>query len=166
MRWNDQEPPKVTKAKPGDGAAALVQARDGLTWGEEVEAAVDLVVLAVGMQPADVSALVESLKLPVGADRFLQEVHPKLRPVELAVNGVLVAGTSQGPKDITESSRRRPPRLPKRPRCSRPGTSSSTPSWRTSMRRSARAPAPVSPSARTRAPSSCTTTPTVANARS
>ncbi len=55
------------------------------------------------MQPADVSALVESLKLPVGADRFLQEVHPKLRPVELAVNGVLVAGTSQGPKDITES---------------------------------------------------------------
>jgi heterodisulfide reductase subunit A2 len=103
VRWNDQEPPTVAKAKPGDGSAALVRARDGLTWGEEVEAAVDLVVLAVGMQPADVSALVESLKLPVGADRFLQEVHPKLRPVELAVNGVLVAGTSQGPKDITES---------------------------------------------------------------
>ena len=103
VRWSDQEPPKVTKAKPGDGAAALVQARDGLTWGEEVEAAVDLVVLAIGMQPADVSTLVESLKLPVGADRFLQEVHPKLRPVELAVNGVLVAGASQGPKDITES---------------------------------------------------------------
>jgi heterodisulfide reductase subunit A2 len=30
-------------------------------------------------------------------------VHPKLRPVELSVNGVLVAGTSQGPKDITEA---------------------------------------------------------------
>ena len=55
------------------------------------------------MQPADVSSLVDSLKLPVGADRFLQEVHPKLRPVELSVNGVLVAGTSQGPKDISES---------------------------------------------------------------
>ena len=103
VRWNDQEPPVVAKAKSGDGAAVLVRARDGLTWGEEVEAAVDLVVLAVGMQPADVSALAQSLKLPVGADRFLQEVHPKLRPVELAVNGVLVAGTSQGPKDITES---------------------------------------------------------------
>ena len=103
VRWNDQEPPTVAKAKPGDGSAALVRARDGLTWGEEVEAAVDLVVLAVGMQPADVSSLVESLKLPVGADRFLQEVHPKLRPVELSVNGVLVAGTSQGPKDITET---------------------------------------------------------------
>ena len=103
VRWNDQEPPVVAKAKPDDGAAVLVRARDGLTWGEEVEAAVDLVVLAVGMQPADVSSLVDSLKLPVGADRFLQEVHPKLRPVELSVNGVLVAGTSQGPKDITES---------------------------------------------------------------
>jgi heterodisulfide reductase subunit A len=103
VRWNDQEPPKVAKAKPGDGSAALVSARDGLTWGEEVEAAVDLVVLAVGMQPADVSSLVDSLKLPVGADRFLQEVHPKLRPVELSVQGVLVAGTSQAPKDITET---------------------------------------------------------------
>jgi len=103
VRWNDQEPPAVAKAKPGDGSAALVRARDGLTWGEEVEAAVDLVVLAVGMQPADVSSLVDSLKLPVGADRFLQEVHPKLRPVELSVQGVLVAGTSQGPKDITET---------------------------------------------------------------
>jgi heterodisulfide reductase subunit A2 len=103
VRWNDQEPPTVAKAKPGDGSAALVRARDGLTWGEEVEAAVDLVVLAVGMQPADVSSLVDNLKLPVGADRFLQEVHPKLRPVELSVNGVLVAGTSQAPKDITEA---------------------------------------------------------------
>ena len=103
VRWSDQEPPTVAKAKPGDGSAALVSARDGLTWGEEVEAAVDLVVLAVGMQPADISSLIDSLKLPVGADRFLQEVHPKLRPVELAVNGVFVAGTSQGPKDITEA---------------------------------------------------------------
>ena len=104
VRWNDQEPPTVAKAKPGEDCAALVRARDGLTWGEEVEAGVDLVVLAVGMQPADVSPLVDSLKLPVGADRFLQEVHPKLRPVELSVNGVLVAGTSQGPKDITETA--------------------------------------------------------------
>lgn len=103
VRWNDAQPPTVAKAKPGDGSAAVVRALDGLTWGEEVEAAVDLVVLAVGMQPAEVSVLVDSLKLPVGTDRFLQEVHPKLRPVELAVNGVLVAGTSQGPKDVNES---------------------------------------------------------------
>ena len=69
-----------------------------------MEAPADLVVLAVGMQPADVAPVVDALKLPVGADRFLQEVHPKLRPVELSVNGVLLAGTSQGPKDITETA--------------------------------------------------------------
>jgi heterodisulfide reductase subunit A len=43
------------------------------------------------------------LKLPRSADRFLQEVHPKLRPVELAVNGVMIAGACQAPMDITES---------------------------------------------------------------
>ena len=35
VRWNDQEPQTVTKAEPRDGAAALVQARGGLTSGEE-----------------------------------------------------------------------------------------------------------------------------------
>jgi heterodisulfide reductase subunit A len=102
--YDANEPPSVTKAPVGDSAPVLVRCRDGLTWGEEVEAAADLVVLAVGMTPADVKPLVEGLKLPVGTDRFLLEVHPKLRPVELTVTGVLVAGTCQGPKDITETA--------------------------------------------------------------
>ena len=37
-------------------------------------------------------------------DRFLLEVHPKLRPVETAVNGVILAGTAQGPMNIQEAS--------------------------------------------------------------
>jgi heterodisulfide reductase subunit A len=81
-----------------------VSCKDGLTWGQEVEAAVDLVVLAVGMVPAGATSLIEALKLPVGTDRFLLEVHPKLRPVELAVHGVFLAGASQGPKDAGEAS--------------------------------------------------------------
>jgi len=104
VRYDGAAPPTVTRASAKDGAAALVRCVDGLTWQEEVEAAVDLVVLAVGMTPADAATLIESLKLPVGADRFLLEVHPKLRPVELAVNGVLIAGASQGPKDVTETT--------------------------------------------------------------
>jgi len=60
-------------------------------------------VLATGMMPRSISDLVGMLKLPRSADRFLQEVHPKLRPVELAVNGVLIAGTCQAPMDIGES---------------------------------------------------------------
>jgi heterodisulfide reductase subunit A len=36
-------------------------------------------------------------------DRFLQEVHPKLRPVEVANTGILLAGTCQAPMDIGEA---------------------------------------------------------------
>jgi heterodisulfide reductase subunit A len=103
VRFAAAEPPAVSRGKQ-EGETALVRCKDGLTWGEEVEAAVDLVVLGVGMVPADVSSLVDGLKLPVGTDRFLLEVHPKLRPVEPSVNGVLLAGAAQGPKDVTETT--------------------------------------------------------------
>ena len=39
----------------------------------------------------------------MGADRFLQEIHPKLRPVEMAVGGILLAGTCQAPFDVGET---------------------------------------------------------------
>jgi heterodisulfide reductase subunit A len=55
------------------------------------------------MEPNNVSDLVEMMKLPAGADRFLQEVHPKLRPVEVSVAGILLAGTCQSPMDIGET---------------------------------------------------------------
>jgi heterodisulfide reductase subunit A len=102
-RYAGDSPPRVKKAPRDDENAVLVTVVDGLTWGEEIEVGVDLLVLAVGMMPADTSVLSENLKLAASADRFLQEVHPKLRPVEMAVNGVLLAGTCQSPKDICES---------------------------------------------------------------
>jgi heterodisulfide reductase subunit A2 len=43
------------------------------------------------------------MKLPTGMDGFLQEVHPKLRPVELANTGILLAGTCQAPMDVGEA---------------------------------------------------------------
>ena len=68
-----------------------------------MEVPVDLVVLAVGQEPNTITDLVEMMKLPVGADRFLQEVHPKLRPVEVSVAGILLAGTCQAPMDVGET---------------------------------------------------------------
>ena len=55
------------------------------------------------MMPSPVQDLVEMLKVAPGNDRFLLEVHPKLRPVETAVPGVVLAGTAQGPMNIQES---------------------------------------------------------------
>jgi heterodisulfide reductase subunit A len=104
FRYAPEEPPVVGPADPRSEHPLVVTVKDRLTFGEDVATPVDLVVLAVGMVPRNVNDLVGMLKLPVGPDGYLLEVHPKLRPVEAAVNGVLLAGTSQGPKDITESS--------------------------------------------------------------
>jgi heterodisulfide reductase subunit A len=103
FRFEAGEEPQVLQ-NPGSGAfPLLIKARDVLTFGEEIEAAVDLVVLAVGQEANDISDLVEKMKIPVGADRFLQEVHPKLRPVELPPAGMLLAGNCQAPFDVGES---------------------------------------------------------------
>ena len=103
LRFEAAEAPVVTQNGGSNGHPLSILVKDTLTFGEEVEVPVDLVVLAVGMEPNSVSDLVELMKLPVGPDRFLQEVHPKLRPVELSVAGVLLAGTCQSPMDIGEA---------------------------------------------------------------
>ena len=64
---------------------------------------VDLVVLATGVMPNPIEDIIQLLKMSPGTDRFLLEVHPKLRPVETAVPGVVLAGTAQGPMNIQES---------------------------------------------------------------
>ncbi len=104
FRFEPQDPPEVTRSSETDEYPISVKVKDVLTFGEEIEIPTDLVVLAVGMEPNEISSLVEMLKLPVGSDGFLLEVHPKLRPVELAVSGVLIAGTCQAPMDITETT--------------------------------------------------------------
>ena len=102
FRFEPEDPPVVEHNSSGRHPLK-VTVKDTLTFGEELEAEVDLVVLSVGMEPSDIKDLVEMIKLPVGADRFLQEVHPKLRPVEVANTGILLAGTCQAPMDVGEA---------------------------------------------------------------
>jgi len=99
MRHNEADQPVVTSDRTGH----TVKVKDVLTWGEELEVKADLVVLVTGMMPSDISLIKSQLKLPSSADRFLQEVHLKLRPVELANSGIFVAGTAQYPMDVTEA---------------------------------------------------------------
>jgi heterodisulfide reductase subunit A len=85
------------------GDKLMVRAEDTLLQ-RTVEVEADLVVLAVGLVPAaageDVAQL---LKLARTADGFLAEAHPKLRPVDTTSDGVFLAGTCQGPKDIPDT---------------------------------------------------------------
>jgi len=88
----------------GDDRVEAVRCWDDLL-ARRLEVPADLVVLSVGMRPRqpETDRYHEMLKAPVGLDGFFLERHPELAPVETAVEGVLVAGTAQGPKDIVDS---------------------------------------------------------------
>jgi heterodisulfide reductase subunit A len=70
--------------------------------GADVRFPVDLLVLVVGLKPT-ADNLAEQLKLARSEDGFYMELHPKLGPVQTAVQGVYLAGAAQGPKDVRES---------------------------------------------------------------
>lgn len=86
-----------------EGEKALVKIKDILTWGREMEVESDLVVLVTGMVPRDNAGLVEILKVPTGLDGFFNEVHPKLKPVEIVMDGIFIAGTCHFCKNVTET---------------------------------------------------------------
>ena len=85
------------------GGKLVVRGEDTLL-GEVYEEAADLVVLAVGLRPGkDTAELSRLLNIPVGADGFFLEAHPKLGPVETTTDGIYLAGCCQGPKDIVDA---------------------------------------------------------------
>jgi len=100
MRFPDQTPPSVATMADGRLAVTVV---DALTGNEELTLPADLVVLVTGMVPRENADLTSVLKLPVGVDGFYNEIHPKLRPVETVVAGVMIAGACQSPKTSSEA---------------------------------------------------------------
>jgi len=60
-------------------------------------------VLATAMVPARNGDLARKLRIATDPYGFLQEAHPKLRPVETLTAGVFVAGAAQAPKDIPDT---------------------------------------------------------------
>ena len=102
VKYPKAHPPQVMR-DPRSDFSLIVQSKDLLTEGLEVAMPADLVVLSTGVGPHDYSIIADLYCCAVGADDFLLEVHPKLRPVELAVAGVFLAGSCQGPMDIGET---------------------------------------------------------------
>jgi heterodisulfide reductase subunit A len=85
-----------------DGRLA-VRAEETLL-GEIVEIPVDMVVLSTAMVPtADAEQVAQLFHITRSEDGFFLEAHPKLRPVETAMDGILLAGTCQAPKDIPDT---------------------------------------------------------------
>ncbi len=97
-------PPGQKPEVAGEKRADAVRCFDDLL-GRPLEVPTDLVILSVGMrarQP-ETAKFHDMLKASLGLDGFFLERHPELAPVETAVEGVLLAGTVQGPKDIVDS---------------------------------------------------------------
>jgi len=100
LLYQEKEPPVVEHK----GDFVRVSMKDVLTKKRELELETDLLILVTGMVPrADSQSVASKLKIPVGSDKFFNEIHPKLRPVETVINGVFLGGSCQGPKNITES---------------------------------------------------------------
>ena len=85
------------------GEQAKITINDLLTAGQEITVTADLVVLVTGMVPRDNIDLNRILKVPIGKDKFYNEIHPKLRPVETVIDGLVISGCCQGPRNIHES---------------------------------------------------------------
>jgi len=86
-----------------EGKKTIVKINDILTNGREIEVEADLVVLVTGMVPRADNTIGSLFKIPKGRDKFYNEVHMKLRPVETVIDGITIAGACQGPKNIAES---------------------------------------------------------------
>lgn len=80
-----------------------VRAED-MTLGELIELEAELVVLATAAIPTKgTDEMARILSVTRGADGFFMESHPKLKPIDTAVDGVFLAGACQGLKDIPYS---------------------------------------------------------------
>ncbi len=99
IQFNLDNVPAVEKR----GKQTFIKVNDILSAGKTIEAQADLIVLVTAMVPRKNESLTRLLKLPVGRDNFFNEIHMKLRPVETVIDGVFIAGTSQGPKNILET---------------------------------------------------------------
>ncbi len=86
-----------------ENGTLMVQGSDLLN-NEQIVIPSDLVVLATAIEPEpSVRKIATLLTASIDTNNFLNESHPKLRPVESPTAGVFLCGVCQGPKDIPET---------------------------------------------------------------
>jgi len=93
---------EVIPAEPGQKGMSVV-VEDTLR-GRVRNIEVDLLVLMAAFEPSRGTAeLARRLRIPLSADGFFLESHPKLEPLETATAGIFLAGACQTPRDIPDS---------------------------------------------------------------
>lgn len=103
MMFDKQDPPKIKEAGSRDKCKLLVELNEKLC-GTSVEVPADMVILMVAMEAYDnVTDISHAVGISMCGNDFYIEKHPKLDPVATTTDGVYIAGTCQGPKDIPDS---------------------------------------------------------------
>ena len=98
FRFSAEEPPRVESSENG----VLVTFRDHIL-NRDLTVESDLLCLSAGMEAEDTEELSAILKAARTEEGFFMEAHVKLRPVDMATDGIFVCGTAHSPKLITES---------------------------------------------------------------
>nr|MDA8404785.1 FAD-dependent oxidoreductase [Desulfobacteraceae bacterium] len=98
FRFKEADPPEV------------IQSNDVLTvtftdhiLGRKLSVDTDILALSAGVRAEDTEELASIMKLGRNAENYFIEAHVKLRPVEMATEGIFVCGTAHSPKLITET---------------------------------------------------------------
>ncbi|MFX1465072.1 MAG: FAD-dependent oxidoreductase [Promethearchaeota archaeon] len=99
LRYDPENPAEVIQLEDGKVQVRVTDTLLNTTF----PIPADKVVLSAPIIAHDNKALAEMLKIPTDSHGFFLEAHVKLRPVEFATDGIYLAGTAQGPKNIEES---------------------------------------------------------------
>jgi heterodisulfide reductase subunit A len=98
IRYNIEQKPRV-RIDAGELHVAVI---DPILQ-RPVSIAADYIVLAAAIDPTTETHLVDLFKCDESEEGFLNEAHPNLRPVDMSVDGLFLAGLCNYPKPIDES---------------------------------------------------------------
>jgi len=98
IRFDPDDPPVAESSEDG----LKVTFKDHVL-GRNLRVSADLLVLSAGVVAEDTEELSSIVKLARTAEGFFMEAHVKLRPVDMATEGIFVCGTAHSPKLLSES---------------------------------------------------------------
>jgi heterodisulfide reductase subunit A-like polyferredoxin len=98
FKYDPNDPPTV---EPSDNGV-MVTFKDHVL-DRHLQVGTDLVALSAGMVAEDTEELASIVKLARTPEGHFMEAHVKLRPVDMATEGIFVCGTAHSPQLLSES---------------------------------------------------------------
>ncbi len=98
FRYTPDNPPQVESSEDG----VSVTFHDHVL-NRPLQVTADVLALSAGMVPEDTAELASIVKLARTPEGFFMEAHVKLRPVDMATEGIFLCGTAHSPKLISET---------------------------------------------------------------